>query len=111
MKNRVPWTRAELDELIPPARARIDAAMAADEAEFGEIKPVGPMTHDECLDYFSRLLDVAQQRPLTGKECFLFGQLFQCFKQAVQAEMLGKKGRYYVVSAEQLAKVLAGEMP
>jgi hypothetical protein len=35
------------------------------------------------------------------------GQLLACFEQAIRAEMLGKKGRYFVMSEDQINGMMA----
>lgn len=106
MSHRRSWTQAELDVLIP----KVEQRLAAMEEEWGqEVRGLGPMTPGECLDYLNRLLDHAVERPLTHQECFLHGQLMACYEMAVRAEMLGKKGRYFVVSEEQINRAAAAD--
>jgi len=101
--TRVPWTRQEIESLIP----KIDRQLA--EMEAGETEPVNPlppMTPAECLELFSRLMDAAAKGPLSGRECFLHGQLLCIYRQACLAEAFGKKGRFYVVSEQQIQNLL-----
>ena len=99
-----PWTFEELKALIP----KIEAEMTRQEEEIGhEVKPLPPMTQDECMEMFVRLMDAAHARPLNKQECFLHGQLMSAYRQAVMAEMLGKdkNERYIVVSETQLSQM------
>jgi hypothetical protein len=95
----LPWTRAELNQLLPKIEASI-AEIAATQEE--PVKGLPPLTSQECLDLFFRILDIAATRPLTQRECFIHGQLLAQYKGAIIAETLGKPGRYYVVSEEEV---------
>lgn len=107
---RTPWTREELEYLIPQLEEKLveDEQSQREDQLHGqdEVKPLPPMTMDECKDYIWRMMDAAKERPLTSRECFIFGQLLQALQQCVMAEMLGKKGRYYVVSEDQTVEIL-----
>lgn len=103
--KRVPWTRQELDALLPKIEKRIAEAEAEQEEQ---VKPLPPLTVAECLEYFNRFMDIAAERPLTSRECFTHGQLLSQFQQATQAEMLGKKGRYYVINEANIVELLEG---
>ena len=103
-KARIPWTREELNALIPKIAQDLDK-IEIDQG--GNIKPLPPMTLAECGDLFSRLLDIAATRTLTNDECFMHGQLLSCYRHAVQAEMLGRKGRYFVVSEDEITSLMA----
>jgi len=105
--KRFPYTRAQLDAMIPKIEAQLKEEEAYAE-EAGTINGMPPMTKEECVDYLGRLVDVGKERLLTRKECFMHGQLLAVFEQAIMAEMLGKKGRYFVISEDQIAK-LTGE--
>jgi hypothetical protein len=94
-----PWSRQELDRLLP----RLEAAIAATEADRPEARPLPPMTVAECLDYGMRLMDLAGERPLSTDECFLHGQLLAVLIQAAKAEALGYKGRHFVISEGDVA--------
>lgn len=100
---RVPWTREELDELLPKLEADL-AELEGGQAE--EVKPLGPMSVAECLDYFWRLLELAKHRPLTESECFLFGQLVNVFQQACWAEARGHKGRCFVIPEDAVQALI-----
>lgn len=106
--KRVAWTREELQALIPVVEKRLEAA-EAEQAE--EVRGLPPMTPDECLEYFWRLMDAAAVRPLSQRECFLHGQLLSNFRMAVFAEARGYKGRFYVIQEEQIAGLLASNGP
>lgn len=93
--------------MIPQAKERIEERMAECEAtQQDEIKGLPKMSVEECKEYFFRLLNLASMRPLTQRECFLHGQFLSQFRMAVQAEMLGKKGRYYVIDEADVVKLL-----
>jgi len=101
--DRVPWTHEQLQALIPKVEA--DLKRVEDE-EGGDVKPVPPLTKDECLEYFWRLMDSAAQRALTKQEIFIHGQLLAQYEQSILAERLGKKGRYYVIPEDQIMGLL-----
>lgn len=103
MDKRVPWTHEELQVLIPKLEAKLKAV---EDEEGGDVKPVPPLTKDECLDYFWRLMDSAAVRPLNKQEIFIHGQLLAQFEQAILAERLGKKGRYYVIPEDKIMGML-----
>lgn len=71
--------------------------MAAAEAVDQNVKPLPPMTGDECMEYLIRLIDTAAGRPLMSAECFVFGQLLAQFRQASWVEAMGIKERCYVI--------------
>jgi len=98
----IPWTREELQALIPKLKQEM-ADIEAEEPH--EIRPLPPMTREEVMDYFYSLMDIAATRPLTSAECFIHGQLLCNYQHAVRAELLGKKGRYFVVSEDEIEKL------
>jgi hypothetical protein len=108
--DRVPWTFDDLEYLIPKLEKDLDDAEEEQKKEQlpgqEEVKPLPPMTEGECIEYFNRLLDAAGTRALTARECFLHGQLLAQFKQASIAAALGKKGRFYVISENDIAQML-----
>ncbi len=89
------WTHEELEALIPI----IDQKLKIIEEDF---KPLPPLTKEECLEYFTRFYNIANTRALALHETFLMGQLLSCFEHAIKAEMLGKKGRYIVMSEDEI---------
>lgn len=99
-----PWTREELDKMKSLAVGLIKEHTEEEAAAGNDIRPLPPMTVEEASDYILSLVEVGQTRLLTRAECFMHGQLLAVFKQAVQAEMLGKKGRYMVISEEQMSQ-------
>ena len=101
---RPPWTREEIDRLLP----RLEESIARAEAEDPDLRPLPPMTAEECLDLFRRFMDVAATRRLTLPECGLHGQLLAVFMHAVRAEMLGRTGRYIVISEDEIREQMAG---
>lgn len=105
--HEVPWTRAEVDAILPKLKASMEECCVGHEHE---VKPLPPMTTHESRDYLLRLMDIAAKRPLTFAECFLHGQLLAVYEHAVKAEMLGKKGqRYFVISEDQINERLRAE--
>ncbi len=102
---RRPYRREELDRLIP----RLDRQIAATEADWPDARPLPPMTILECLDYGRRLMDIAGERALTPEECFLHGQIPAVLVSAARAEALGYRGRYLVISEEDIATIVERE--
>ena len=106
MAERRPSTMAELDALIP----RLDASLRRTEEAHPGIKGLPPLFRTECVERLNALAELATTRPLSQEEAFLHGQLCASLIQAVRAEILGQKGkRYYVVSEEDLARLLQGD--
>lgn len=105
--TRKPWTHEELQAMIPVLESKLQKQedLAATNGE--ELKSIPPLTRDECLEYFFRLLDTASKRPLTLQECGLHGQLLAQFEQSAMALALGKSGRFYVISEERIMQMLA----
>ena len=103
MTQRIPWTREELDGLLPRLEREMDDLEAGQD---GQVKPLPPMLPEECLEYFSRLMDAAGQRPLSGDECFLHGQLLSVYRQACWAEARGYKGRCFVIPESALQQMI-----
>ena len=93
-----PWTQEELEQLIP----KLEAQMRSVEEEHENIKPVPPLTEQECIDYLCRLVEIGTQRILTDSEVFLHGQLLAQFRQSVIASTLHKRGRYYVIHEDEI---------
>ena len=99
------WSHAELQALIPLMNAQLKQMEAAEDFE---VKPLGPMTQDEARELINRILATAETRQLTRQECFLHGQLLAQFAAACIAEVLtGKKGRFLVVSEDDINRQLA----
>jgi len=96
-----PWTHEEIRAMM----RKLDASLKRAEAEEPHARPLPPMTEEECREAMFGLLDVAAGRVLTHPERFLFGQLLSQYRQAVQASMLGRRGRYYVMSEEDIARL------
>lgn len=84
---------------------QIDRHLQATETEYPTARGVPPLTVAECLEHLDGLIDLAGVRVLTREEQFLTGQLHNQLRQAVRAEMLGYKGRYYVVDEETIARL------
>jgi hypothetical protein len=100
MTTRTPWTPEELKA----ETTMIDRRLKETEHEYPGARPVPPMTVDECKEHFFGLMGIAAEQPLTRDQCFLHGQLLSVLISAVRAEMLGKKGRYFVLSEEDIAQ-------
>ena len=66
------------------------------------------MGEDEAKDLLIGLMQIAATRMLTENESFFCGQLLAAHRMAVEARMLGRRGRYYVISGEEFDR-LAGE--
>jgi hypothetical protein len=99
--DRPPYTHEELQQMLGVVHTRL----AALEQAYAAARPVPPMKVTETLDYLNALIDRAGTRALTPDEQFLMGQLHQQLRQAVIAYTLGYRGRYYVVSEEELARL------
>ena len=102
MAGRFPLTQDEVEALIP----KLEADLAEIEAEQEDARPLPAMTLSESQDRLLRLIGAATTRPLTGSEQFIAGQLLACYRMAVQAEMLGKKGRYFVIGEDDIAEFI-----
>lgn len=101
-----PWTHEELKALLPVMReelGRLEAEIA--EEDGAEVRAVPPSTKEECLDYLSRLMQIAMTRPLERREVTLHDQLLAQFEQAILAERLGKKGRYYCIPEDKIMEL------
>lgn len=105
MNDRLPWSRDELKALLP----KLESRLAEAEADNPECRPLPPMSLDEVFDYFDRLLSIATSRAITGSERFLFEQLLSNFRMAILAQSLGKKGRYFVLSEDDISKLIKAE--
>lgn len=105
--ERIPWTHEELQAMLPKVEAQLEQAEAEAKEEGAILKPLPPMTVEECKEYFWRLMDSAAERPLTLDECGLHGQLLAQYEQAVMARFLGKKGRYYVISEDNVLEMMS----
>lgn len=96
------WSHEELQAMIPVAKRRLAEAEAQQPFE---VRGLPPLALEECLEYFSGLMDLAAKRPLTPQEVFLHDQLLSQFRQATWAEALGKKGRFYVIPESALEEL------
>ena len=102
---KLPWTRDEIAVLIPKLKKSIEITEAEDE----DIRPLPPMDIEECKELFFRMIDNATNRPLTNAEHCLCGQILANFQHAVRAETLNKKGRYFVLSEDEINGMLQGK--
>ena len=78
------------------------------ERQYPEVRPLPPMGEDEAKDLLIGLMQIAATRMLTENESFFCGQLLAAHRMAVEARMLGRRGRYYVISMEEFDR-LAGK--
>ena len=99
--KRIPWTHEELQAMIPKVAAELQEI----ESQQPGIKPIPPLAKQECMEYLYGLLDIASRRALTKEECCLLCQLMAQFEQAILAERLGKKGRFYVIPEDEIMKL------
>lgn len=98
----LPWTHEELQALLP----KLKQEMADIEVNEPHIRPLPPMSLDEVMNYFDSLMDIAAERPLKPEECCIHGQLLCNYRHAIRAELLGKRGRYFVVGEEEIDKLV-----
>ena len=91
----------ELELLLPKVRSRMGRA----EMQYG-CQGIPPMTADEAKLRITRMVDESESRLLTAQEVFLLGQLIGTFEQAVAAEALGLKGRWFCVHESGLQKII-----
>jgi hypothetical protein len=99
---RSAWTIEELDGL----KHRLEKSINSTEKEFPDLRGLPPMTEDEAKGMLLAFIDTATTRPLTVDESALCGQLVCQFRMAVQAQILGRKGRYYVFSEDDISKLM-----
>ncbi len=99
---RSPWTHDELRAM----RLANDAILEQYEAEEPSARPLPPLAEEECRDLLNSMVRVAEQRALRQDESFLFGQLLAQYRMAIEARMLGKHGRYYVISEADILRNL-----
>lgn len=97
------YTHEELAEL----KRTLSESLSRTEEEYPDARPLPPMEEEEARDMLLTLVGAAKQRPITADEAFLFGQLVAAYRMAIEARMLGRKGRYYVLSESQINDLLA----
>lgn len=97
---RSPWTHEELAAL----RRRLTKRLEDAEAENPDLRPLPPMTEEECRE---TLLAFGDQLP-PDADSMLFGQLLAQYRQAIEARMLGRRGRYFVISEADLERLKGG---
>jgi hypothetical protein len=100
-----PYTHEELDEL----KRGLEERLGRTEREYPEARPLPPMDQEEAHEMLQTLLATAAQRALTRTESFLAGQLLASYRMAIEARMLGRRGRYYVLSESDLDKLMRGD--
>jgi hypothetical protein len=97
--TRSEWTHEELSEL----KRKIESSLRATERKYPDIRPLPPMDEEEARDLLHEFFSAAAERLLAESESVMMGQLLAAYAMAVEARMLGmKKGRYMVLSEEQL---------
>lgn len=101
--GKLPWSVEEIERVAPKIRADLKKY----ELENPDVKLLPPMTVEEATDFFLRYLNTATERPLTTAETLILSQLLSCYKQAVRAETMGKKGRYIVLSEDDINSMMA----
>jgi hypothetical protein len=82
---------------------RKESALNKAERESPDIRGLPPMSEEEARGLLVALMETAAVRVLTGPEAFLAGQLIVAHRMAVEARMLGRKSRCYVITEEDLA--------
>lgn len=108
---RRPYTREDLDRLLPALKARLEERIAQHEAEFAGARPLMPLTVQEALGYFHRLIGVAGERALSREECALHGQLLAVLISAARAEGLSLKGRCFVMTEDEILAQVRAAFP
>ena len=101
MKN--PFTVDELKLIFAKSKTMLEDEEK--EHDF-ELRAIPPLTKQEVIDLIFNLVGLSADRPLTSQERFIHGQLLAQFEQAVTAEVLGYKGRYYVTSEDKIRETL-----
>ena len=109
MKDRIPWTREELRAMLPRVEEKLDEAEACFAP--GAVRPLSPMTVSEARELILSQIHLSTSRILTAEESHLAGELLAVFEMAVRAEMLGKRGRYFVVSEDQIDGMMRSLLP
>lgn len=98
---REPYTHDELRDL----RRQLEISLADCEREQPDIRPLPPMDEEEAKELLVALTSTATTRLLSHSESFFIGQLIAAYRMAVEARMLGKAGRYYVVHEGDLKRM------
>lgn len=98
---RAEWTYEELEAM----KAGLLEGIERTERENPNIRPLPPLEEGEARSLLQTLAETATYRLLTVDEEFLVGQLLSVFRMAVIADAMGKKGRYFVVSREDMERV------
>ena len=97
-----PWSHEELCALSE----RIERDIRRTEEENPDIRPLPPLSEEEAKNLILDLTAVAVQRQLTHDESFLIGQLLSGYRMAVEARMLKKPGRYFVLSEADIQRLM-----
>lgn len=103
--KRKSWSFNQLDEIIPCLHKIENTLDKIESEQDDEVNPLPAMTTQECLDYFFIIINIAKKRVLTSKEAFISEQLIANYKMAVSAELLGKTGRYFVISEKDIEMI------
>jgi len=97
---KLPWTHAELAELKRSMGKRLEST----EAERVNVRPLPPLSEQEAHDLLNSIIDRAFDRALDSDECFLHGQALACYRMAIEVRMLGREGRYFVLSEADIER-------
>jgi len=96
-----PWTYEELERMKQSLSASLDQT----EKDRPNIRPLPPLSEEEAIDLLNVLIGTAHRRTLTEDEAFLHGQLLSCFRMAVRADSLGRKGRFFVLRQDDFERL------
>jgi len=76
------------------------------ERDYPEVRPLPPMEEAEARQLLHALTDTAMVRQLTVEEATLSGQVLCCYRMAVIAGVLKRRGRYFVFSEDELTSLM-----
>jgi hypothetical protein len=96
-----PYTHEELADL----KSKLTAHLTDVEQEFPDARPLPAMTEEEAGELLITLVQTSTTRTLTREEVFLMGQLLTTYRMAIEARMLGRKGRYFVVGEKDIERM------
>ena len=98
---RSPYSHQELADMNASLKAQIEQT----EQEHPEVRALPPMSEPEARELLMSWIATARHRQITEGEAFLMEQLLSAFGMACRAEVLGYKGRYYVISEDRLIEL------
>jgi hypothetical protein len=99
---KLPWTHEELQAL----QQKLTASIETFERDYPEVRPLPPMEEAEAQRLLMALTEAAIVRQLTVEESTLIGQLLCCYRMAVIASVLKRRGRYFVFSEDELTALM-----